>query len=340
MTVTTTMEVSTPQSVNREIYADQQAMKILQFLLKSPRTILAPETTPSDETDYPQVGSILSGAAGAADLLKRMAAANVLIADLVDKAPQCPECGSRQISIRYLCPKCSSYNIERSYLYEHLKCGKVASDDTFRKDEQIVCPKCQAILHNFGIEYRVVGAWYKCNSCSESFNVPSHSHFCRTKHHQFTPERTRLQPIFQYRLNMKALSEIRKGALNYSDALVALENLGLTIQAPHTLTGKSGEPQTFDIVATIKGRWGGSKTIAIDVISSDTAVSAEEIRNFATKVRQARPSESYLITVPGLNDETRAVARTLKVNYIEGATVKEATTTLLKLGSFKEHNGY
>ena len=265
-----------------------------------------------------------------------MVAANALLADLVDKAPACPECGSTEVSTRYTCPKCFSYDIARSYLFEHLKCGKVASDDTFRKGDQLVCPKCQAVLHNFGVEYRAVGAWYQCKSCNESFNAPASSHFCRPKRHQFSVDRTRLVPIYQYRLNPETLANVRKEILMYNDAVTMLESLGLVVQAPHELLGKSGQPQPFDIVTTVKGgRWSGGKTVAIDVATSAESVSIEHVRDFAAKVNDARPNESYLIAVPGLSEEARTLAKNLKLSVIEGASVKEAMTTLLSRDTFK-----
>lgn len=155
-----------------EIYSEPDARKVLQFLLRSPRTLLSPEILPTDELQYPQLKAAVDlSPVATLELLTRMVDVKVLVADAIDKAPVCPECGSNQLSTRYTCPKCYSYDISRSYLYEHLKCGKVASDDTFKKGNQLVCPKCQAVLHNFGVEYRAVGAWYGCKSCNESFNA-------------------------------------------------------------------------------------------------------------------------------------------------------------------------
>ena len=186
------------QTVSPEIYADLNARKILQLMLRSARTPITPEILPTDEIHYPQLKGILEEKPTAiVDLLSRMVSANALAADLVDKAPACPECGSSEISTRYTCPKCFNFDIARSFLFEHLKCGQVASDGTFRKGDQLVCPKCQAVLHNFGVEYRAVGAWYECLNCKESFNAPGSSHFCRPMRHQFSMDRTRLVSIYQ-----------------------------------------------------------------------------------------------------------------------------------------------
>ena len=122
----------------------------------------------------------------------------------------------------------------------------------------------------------------------------------------------------------------------YTDLVTTLEGLGLTVQAPQSLPGKSGQPQSFDVVVTKGGRWGGSKTIAIDIITSESKADTETVRSFATKVREAKPSESYLIVIPALDNDAKSLAKNLKVTLVEAASLKEATTTLLSLGSFKD----
>jgi hypothetical protein len=333
MSLTTSVETQAPDTA---IYENLDARKILQFLLRSPRTIVAPEITPTDEVQYPQLASVVRlNASDTLELLSQMVQAGVLVADLADKAPACPECGSHQVSTRYVCPKCYSYDVSRSFLYEHLKCGKVASDDAFRKGGQLICPKCQAVLHSFGVEYRAVGAWYKCGNCNESFSAPVHQHFCRPKRHQFATDRARLVPIYQYRLNPASLAEIRKQTLMYNDAIAVLEALGLTVIAPGDVQGKSGKAQPFDIITTVKGRWGGGKTIAMDVITSNESVAVDTVRDFAAKVKDARASESYLIAIPGLSEDARSLAKSLKLSAIEAPSVREAMTSLLKHDTFK-----
>ena len=333
MTLTTRLESKAPETT---IYTNPNARKIIQFLLRSPRTILAPEITPTDEVNYPQLDSVVQlNQSELLGLLSRTVEAGVLVADLADKAPACPECGSPQVSTRYVCPKCYSYNVSRSFLFEHLRCGKVASDDSFRKGGRLVCPKCEAVLHSFGVEYRAVGAWYKCGSCEESFDAPIHQHFCRPRRHQFAMDRARLVPIYQYRLNPVDLANIRKETLMYNDAILLLESLGLTVQAPAESPGKSGQAHPFDMITTVKGRWRGSKTVAIDVMMANERLPAETVRDFAAKAKDANVSECHLVAVPGLKEDARNLAMSLRLSAIEAPTLKEAMTTLLSSGTFR-----
>lgn len=333
MTLTTSLESKTPETA---IYTNPDARKILQFLLRSPRTIVTPEILSTDEIQYPQLASVVQlNPSKLLELLSQMVAAGVLVADIADKAPACPECGSHQVSTRYVCPKCFNYDVSRSFLYEHLKCGKVASDDTFRKGGQLICPNCHTVLHNFGVEYRAVGAWYKCGKCNESFSEPVHSHFCRPRRHQFAMDRARLVPIYQYRLNPTALASIKKQTLVYNEVITTLESLGLTVIAPGEFPGKSGETLPFDMVTTVKGRWGGAKSVTMDVAISNENLPAEAVRDFGAKAKDAKGSECYLIAVPGLKEDARTLAKNLRLQVIEAPSLKEAMTTLLSRDTFK-----
>ena len=331
-----TATVNTELEKHQEIYSDPDARRILQLLLRNITVVISPQTLPTDEVTYPQLQSILGEhAADAESILSRMSAEGVLIETLSDKVPTCPERNSKQVSTRYLCPQCYGFDITRSFLFEHLKCGKVASDDTFRKGSEYMCPKCQTVLHNFGVEFRAIGAWYKCNRCNNSFNATVHSHFCRPKHHQFTPDRARLTPIYEYKINTKIINEIRNQVLVYGDLISFLEDCGLTVIAPQTLPGRL-EPRTFDLAVNSKGRWGAQKILVMDIINSDTGIGADNVREFAAKVRDAKPSVSYLVAIPNLTNEAREVSRNLKLTVVEATSLKEAMGTIRDLPAIKE----
>ena len=328
---------------SQNIYANPEARKILEYLVWNAGTILSPTILPTDDIAYPQVETILGKDASPIEkqipLLKTMADANVLIVELVDKVPTCPTCGSNQVSTRYICPQCYTFDITKTFLFEHLKCGKVGSSDEFAKDEKIICPKCQTVLHDFGVEYRSVGAWYKCDRCNHSFNSPSHSHFCRPKHHEFTSDAVQLVSLFQYRINPENAEQTKLKVLVYAEAITQLENLGLVVLAPHSLLGKSGQTQSFDIVLKQrkKGWRGEEKNLVIDIKMDKEPTGTEAVKNFHAKVKDVRPSESWLITVPGLDAEADTLIRNLGLSHAEGATLLEAVQVLLDKSDVKSY---
>ena len=325
------------------IYGNPKARKILEYLLEFPQTVLTATVLPTDEIKYDQVEKILGdGSTDQVALLDDMAAANALLSQIADKAPACPNCGSKQISTRYLCPQCGSYDINRTYLFEHLKCGKVGNETSFRKGDQIICPKCQAVLHDFGVEYRAIGVWYECNKCEYSFNNPNHSHFCRPKRHEFSTDRVALIPIHQYQLNRNAIDTIRREILVSSEAIAYLENLGLSLKAPQTLAGKSGESHTFDIVLTLpkKGWRSEEKTVAIDVIVNGYAVEMDVFKKFIAKARDVRDlksAEAYLVVASGVPEDAKTMLNDSKTPFFQALSIREAMQALQKGSILKEH---
>ena len=88
----------------------------------------------------------------------------------------------------------------------------------------------------------------------------------------------------------------------------------MTVIAPGEFLGKSGQTLPFDMVTTVKGRWGGGKTVAMDVAISNESLPAETVRDFAAKAKDAKGSECYLIAVPGLKDDARTLAKNLRLH--------------------------
>jgi predicted RNA-binding Zn-ribbon protein involved in translation (DUF1610 family) len=313
-----------------DIYTNPEARKILEFMIWNAGTILSPTILPTDEIAYPVVDSILGPDLAAnvthIQLLKAMTDKGVIIVELVDKVPACPICHSKQVSTRYICPQCFTFDIMQSFLFEHLKCGKVGSSDEFRIDDKVMCPKCQTVLHDFGVEYRSVGAWFKCNKCNHSFNTPSHSHFCRPKHHEFTTEAVELIPLYQYRINPANAEQIKLKVLVYAEAITQLENLGLNVLAPHNLLGKSGQNQPFDMVLKqMKKGWRGTeRTMVIDIRIDKKPIGSETVKEFNTKVKDVKPTDSWLITVPGLDEEAGTLIQNLNLSHAEGPTLLQA----------------
>lgn len=328
------------EAASTGIYSKPEARKILEFLLEFPQTTLTATLTPNDELKFEQIEKLLGETpTDIVRLLDEMTSADALVSQFVDKVPACPNCGSKQVSTRYFCPQCSSHDIVRTYLFEHLKCGKVGNEENFKKGEQIICPKCQTILHDFGVEYRAIGVWYECNNCKNSFNNPNHTHFCRPKHHEFATERVALVPVHQYELNRSSMDSIRREVLVYADAIAYLENLGFTVKAPHSLVGKSGQPHSFNMVLSLakKGWRGEERTVAVDVIVNGFATEPEVFKDYLAKARDVKPSQAYLIATPALPEDTKVLLNDAKLPFFEGRSLREAMQAFRDGSILKEH---
>ncbi len=115
--------------------------------------------------------------------------------------------------------------------------------------------------------------------------------------------------------------------------------MGLTVLAPHSLLGKSGETQPFDIVLkqSKKGWRGTEKTIVIDIRIDKSPIGVEEVKKFNTKVKDVKPTESWLITVPGLDNEAGTLIHNLNLSHAEGATLLQAMETFQSKSDVKSY---
>ena|GEM_PF-1319990 len=76
----------------------------------------------------------------------------------------CPNCDSQEAYIYLKCPDCGNILLEKGETIEHFNCGHVAFRLNFEREGKLVCPKCHKELRQIGVDYRQVGAWYKCSA--------------------------------------------------------------------------------------------------------------------------------------------------------------------------------
>ena len=186
--------------------------------------------------------------------------------ELYDKVICCPKCRSMNVSVHYSCPYCRSFDIKKSSLIEHVKCGYMDVEEKFYEGKRLVCPKCKRELADLDVDFRRAGVWCTCNKCGKSFDMPVPYHFCRDCSHIFLFEDALVKDAYLYRLN----EDVVKGAaLNW--AVLApvrklVEERGLKVDTPGFLEGKSGVRHMFDMAACNNER--KPDKIAINVSTS------------------------------------------------------------------------
>src|SRR3972149_5139184 len=97
-------------------------------------------------------------------------------------------------------PFFKSFNIQKSSLIEHVKCGYMDLEMNFRDGNTYVCPKCHEELRTIDVDYRKAGIWCTCDSCRKSFDIPVPSHFCRNCRETSTFEEVPVNGVFSYPL--------------------------------------------------------------------------------------------------------------------------------------------
>ena len=314
--------------------------KELQKLSKDHKTQLLISKFVSDDLDtlyptfdtkkgfkYPIIEDILGDSSSTETFLERLFEGGVLERKLYDKIVQCPSCKSANVSIHYNCPHCKSFDIKKSALIEHIKCGYIDTEDHFQKENKLICPKCNKELLNPNLDYNKAGVWCNCNHCSKSFDIPVPTHFCRECDENFTFDEAVYKDVYSYKLTPEAAKESNLGFILTVPIIDFLEKLGYEVESPGFLTGKSGTRHMFDLTAILSGK--KRNTTAIDIVTStDDVVSEQSVISMFAKIFDTTPNRACLIVIPKMTENGKKLSSLYKINLVEAKDQNSALEAL------------
>ena len=310
-----------------ELYRDHNVQMLLNKFLSGEIKTLEPVYDSEVGYRYPAVESIVGEASEAAPFLNKLFEAGVLEKKLYDKIIFCPKCSSANVSTRYCCPFCKSFNIQKSSLIEHVKCGYMDLEANFRDGDKYVCPKCHEELRTIDIDYRKAGIWCTCDTCKKSFDIPVTSHFCRNCSATSTFEEVPIKDVYSYTLKANVTAE---SSLNWFLVAAIREFLmkeGLKVESPGLLKGKSGANHSFDIVAYKEDK--SRKAIVVDLaMATGNIVSEQPVIALFAKIFDVSPEKAFLISIPKLGENGKKMAELYKIHAIEAKNQEEAITSL------------
>lgn len=310
-----------------ELYKDRNTQVLLSKFLSGEISELEPVYDSKLGYRYPAVESIVNDASIVETFLNKLYEAGMLERKLYDKIVYCQKCGSANISIHYRCPYCKSFNIQRSSLIEHVKCGYMDVETNFHKGNKLVCPKCREELKTLDINYRRAGIWCTCKDCGKSFDIPVTAHFCRDCHANFTFEDAVIKDVYAYSLKEEVKEEAALGWVLVAPIREFLIENGFAVESPAFLKGKSGANHIFDIVAYKEDAKG--KVTVIDLATSAENVMSEKpvIALFA-KIFDVSPDNAYLIAIPKMSENGKKMAELYNIIVLEAKNQKEAIKAL------------
>lgn len=309
-----------------QLYKDQNTQTFLNKFINGEISELEPIYDPKLGYHYPMVEAIVGDASEAEAFLNKLYEAGILKRRLYDKVIYCPKCGSPNISVRYCCPYCKSFDINRSALIEHVKCGYMDIEENFRKGNMLVCPKCHEELKKPDVDYRKAGVWCSCKDCGKSFDIPVTAHFCRDGHTIFTFEDAVIKDIYAYRLREEIKEEVAVGWSLIAPIRGFLVESGFEVENPAFLKGRSGANHRFDL-ACYKGT--KEKVTVIDLAAStENAVSEQPVIALFAKIFDVSPEDAYLIAVPKINENGKKMAELYNIKVVEAKNHKEAVKEL------------
>jgi hypothetical protein len=309
------------------LYRDHNVQILLSKFLSGELATLEPVYDSQTGYHYPEVESIVGEESQVEPFLNKLQAAGVLEKKLYDKTIFCPKCSSANVSIRYCCPFCKSFDIQKSSLLEHVKCGYMDIEANFRKGDKHVCPKCHETMSKIDVDYRKAGIWCTCNNCSKSFDIPAPAHFCRSCHANSTFEEASLKDVYSYTLKENVTAETSLNWLLTAAIREFLRKEGLTVQSPALVKGKSGAKHSFDIVAYHGDK--SPKLIVVDLaMSTGNVVSEQPVIALFAKIFDVSPEISFLVAIPKLSENGKKMAELYKIRAIEAKNQEEAIAAL------------
>jgi hypothetical protein len=320
--------MSTTSKVDRlELFKDHSTQVLLGKFLSGEIKELAPVYDSKLGYRYPQVEAIVGNEQTAEAFLNRLSETGILGQKLHDKIIYCPKCNTANVSVHYCCPYCKSFNIQKSSLIEHVKCGYMDVEENFHRGSKLVCPKCREELKKPDVDHRKAGVWCSCKDCGKSFDIPVSSHFCRDCHGNFTFEDIVIRNVYAYTLNEEAKEEAALGWVLIAPIREFLAEQGFDVESPAFLKGKSGANHRFDIVAS-KGEVARKLTVIDVATSGESLVSEQPVIALFAKIFDVSPHKAYLIAIPQLSDNGRKMAELYNIQVVEAKNEKEAIRNL------------
>ena len=310
-----------------ELYKDHLVQVFLSKFLVGEIAILEPTFDPNQGYQYRIVEAILGDSTKVEGFLERLSRTGILNRELFDKTIYCPECRSFKISTHYNCPHCKSFNVRKSALIEHLKCGYIDTEENFRKEDELICPRCGKELEKPEGDFRKAGMWCTCNNCDKSFDIPEPSHFCRNCHKSFKFEDSIYENVYSYRLSEEAQQEASLGWILITPIREFLVSHGFKVETPGFLKGKSGASHMFDITAFRAGDVNDVTVIDLATTTEDVVSEQPVIAMFA-KIYDVAPDRACLIAIPKINENGEKMAKLYKITLIEAKNPQEAINAL------------
>jgi transcription elongation factor Elf1 len=309
-----------------KLYKDHKVQLLISKFVSEELGTLNPIYDPKQGFRYPIIDEIV-GDSLSTKFLQKMFEGGVLERKLYDKIVYCPSCGSANLSIHYTCPHCKSFDVKKSALIEHIKCGYIDTEDHFQEEDKLVCPRCKKELTSPDLDYHKAGVWCTCNQCGKSFDIPVPAHFCRECHENFTFDEAIYKDVYSYSLTPEAAKEANLGCVLTVPIIEFLEDRGFKVECPGFLNGKSGTRHMFDLTAVSAGKK-KNVTVIDFATSTDDVVSEQSVIAMFAKIFDATPDRACLVAIPKMSENGRKLASLYKIELVEAKNQSTAIESL------------
>ena len=321
------MLLTSGKAERTELYKERNTQVLISKFLSGEIRELQPIFDTKLGYRYPSVEAITGNATDSEVLLRKLYEVGIFERKLFDKVILCQKCSSASVSVHYCCPYCKSFDIRKSALIEHVKCGYMDVEENFIKSGKLTCPKCHEDLKKLDVDYRRAGIWCTCKDCGKSFDIPLTGLFCRDCHSNFTFEDSVIKDVYSYSLKEEARQETALGWVLVAPIKELLTQNGFEVQGPAFVKGKSGANHMFDVVARSKEP--SKKLTVVDLATSvENEVSEQPVIALFAKIFDVSPENAYLIAIPKMSDNSKKMAELYNIQVVEARNEKEAIRVL------------
>jgi hypothetical protein len=236
--------------------------------------------------------------------VERLREAGVLEAKLLDKLSVCPACGGTKSFPRFDCPRCYSFDIGRALIIEHIRCGYVGSEESFRSGGVIVCPKCKSDLKD--VDFRKIGTSYECKSCGSRFTTPKVSNRCASCGTLFTFKDARYVSVYSYVLSQVAKDALVHDPKQLTPIMNYLKARDFSVSKDQKIVGNSRTTHSFDLVAR-RGK---------EFLVADFAFEATEDKIIAlfAKKYDTKPTLTVFLSIVPATEDIRKISGIYEIN--------------------------
>ena len=163
------------------------------------------------------------------ELLEDLADLGLLKRELFNHVNLCPHCSACQINFREACPSCRTLEISIERLVHHFACAHVGPESEFSNGIDLVCPKCERVLHQLGQDFDRPGETFLCKPHGHIFEEPLLEGQCFGCTKVFGAHRAEVQEIFSYRATPLASRAVELNRLTGLDVAELLQEAGLGV---------------------------------------------------------------------------------------------------------------
>lgn len=304
------------------LYEKSETQKLLTAFLDERVKRLIPIIDKEYGVRYPEVEKVTGlSALDTITLIDQLAESNILSASIYSKSIKCPRCRSNNILAQYICPYCQSPDFDKGKVIEHFKCHYMDFELKFKKETELLCPRCNSLLKNLGVDYQKHGPWFKCSSCAKFFDEPLATYSCGDCGSVFELQQAVFQSLYSYTLNMNYINEYENVTIPLKQLEEQLAEKGWILKTPAFIIGVSGLIHQFSAALWFK-KEGLEAILPVDpdiileVYTSSTGITADKVLSFAVKAQDVDCRVKLIVGIPRFESKAIELAEHYNIELL------------------------